>query len=343
MEICGDSSGIDVVCAGESMAMFVPELSGSPTSESRYRISVAGAESNVATYLAMLGVRAAWVSHVGADPFGDYILEELGRRGVDVSHTFADSSRPTGVAFKDRSEEQTLVRYYRAGSAASDMGAETARTVHDLDAKLVHLSGITPALSSSCKGFVHDVMKSRRDNARVSFDVNWRPVLWKDGNNESILTFARAADIVFVGLDEAQALWGSADASEVRRLLHEPEILVVKQGSDGATVFHHDQWSFIPALTVDVVEPVGAGDAFAAGFLAGQLAGMSVERSARLGTILASSTLSVATDVSDLPAWEYVEELLQLEDEEWQGKCFALTDEKGKFGVSNSQSRTANS
>jgi 2-dehydro-3-deoxygluconokinase len=322
-------SAADVVCVGESMAMLVPENPGAMGSGTVFRLSVAGAESNVAAYLSMLGTEVSWISKVGDDPFGRFLLDEISSFGVDVGHTVRDPKRPTGVAFKDRSEAQTKVWYYRSGSAASTLGPEAARLVGSLGARVIHISGITSALSASCRDFLAEVISTRAAGAAVSFDVNWRPALWKDdGGPAAMLDVARAADIVFVGLDEANALWGSTDPAEVRRLLPDPEFLVVKQGAEGCTVFrrdefHRDERIFVPALVVDVVEPVGAGDAFAAGFLSGYLGGMTIRDAGRLGTIVASCSLSVATDIGALPGREYISELLQLTDEGWRGQRFA--------------------
>lgn len=311
--------------------MLVPENPGRIGSDTLFRLSVAGAESNVAAYLSMLGTGAAWVSKVGDDPFGRFILREISARGVDVVHAGMDARYPTGVAFKDRSEEQTKVWYYRSNSAASTLNEETARLVCSLGAKLIHLSGITSALSPSCKDFMAEVIRARPAGTPVSFDVNWRPSLWKEGGAETMLNFAQSADIVFVGLDEAHALWGSANAGEVRRLLDRPEYLVVKRGAEGATLFRRNEEVFVPALAVDVVEPVGAGDAFAAGFLAGHLAGMTLRDAGRLGTIVASSALSVATDIGVLPGRKYIEELLHLSDEAWNGQRFAAAREESSI------------
>lgn len=324
MEEKSEKSVADVVCVGESMAMLVPENPGALSAGTVFRLTVAGAESNVAAYLSMLGTDVSWISKVGDDPFGRFLLDEIRSFGVDVGHASRDPERATGVAFKDRSEAQTKVWYYRSGSAASTMGRETARLVGALKARVIHISGITPALSPSCRDFLAEVISTRGAGTAVSFDVNWRPALWKDdGGPAAMLDVARAADIVFVGLDEADALWGLTDPLEVRRLLSDPEFLVVKQGAEGSTVFHRDEWVFIPALVVDVIEPVGAGDAFAAGFLSGYLRGMTIREAGRLGTIVASCSLSVVTDIGALPGREYISELLQLTDEGWRGQRFA--------------------
>src|SRR5690606_39209321 len=127
---------------------------------------------------------------------------------------------PTGIFVKNPQGESTRVHYYRRGSAAARMtpGGITG------DARLVHISGITPALSESCRELTEAVMEFE---ATVSFDVNYRPALWRDvGEAAGVLAaLARRADIVFVGRDEAEELWGTATAEDVRDFLPEPRIL----------------------------------------------------------------------------------------------------------------------
>ncbi len=303
--------------------MLVPEARGHFGSESLFRLSVAGAESNVAAYLSMLGAQVSWVSKVGDDPFGHFMLKELRGLGIDVERTDIAREFPTGIAFKDRSAAQTKVWYYRSGSAASTMDETAAQTVSSLGSKLIHLSGITLALSPTCESFMREVVRTKHADTRISFDVNWRPALWTKSGSQPVLDFAQSSDIVFVGLDEAQALWGSQDEVAVRRLLDSPEILVVKRGADGSTIFHGNEKVAVPALSVNVVEPVGAGDAFAAGFLSGYLAGMPMRNCGRLGTIAADTALSVEIDIGALPAREYIEELLALPEEAWMRAQFA--------------------
>lgn len=308
----------DVACAGEAMAMFVTEHTGPLTEDTRYRISAAGAEANVARYLARLGASSAWISRLGADPFGDFIVAEMARDGVDVSAVERDANRPTGVAFKERRPAGTAVHYYRRDSAASALGASAAARAWALEPRILHLSGITPALSEDCRAFMTAAVDARPRDGVVSFDVNWRPALWPGSDSGVLRTIAQAADLVFVGLDEAQSAWGLGDVAAVRAAIDGPSILVVKRGAGGCTVFDGDRRIEVPALRVDVTEPVGAGDAFAAGFLHGWLSGADPKHAARMGTIVASSALSVHTDVGALPGREYIEGLLALGDDEWE-------------------------
>ncbi|MFJ4918907.1 sugar kinase [Streptomyces sp. NPDC088725] len=318
-----ESTGGPVVCVGETMAALAPDPVAPLGSADLLRLDVAGAESNVAMYLADHGVPVRWVSAVGDDPFGQRIRERVAAFGVDVSGVRTDPSRPTGLLVKDPGADGTRVHYYRRGSAASALGPELLRTEAVRGAGLVHLTGITPALSASCRALAEAALAAERPYT-VSFDVNHRPALWPDDSApRTLLSLAGRADIVFVGLDEAQALWGDGltDAAAVRNLLFGPHTLVVKDGPRDATAFVGAASHTVPALTVDVVEPVGAGDAFAAGFLAGLRRYDDPVRALRLGHLTAVSALGVASDHGPLPPADRTAHLLGADEEEWDCQC----------------------
>lgn len=311
-----------VACIGETMAALVPDPVAPLEGAAQLGVRIAGAESNVAVYLADHGVPARWVSALGDDPFGRRILSEVAASGVDVSGVRTDPHRPTGLLVKDPGTETTRVHYYRRGSAASALTADVLNDDAVRTAGLVHLSGITPALSPGCRDLVAALLEvpAAERPRPVSFDVNHRPALWPDGTAPDVLLgFARQADITFVGLDEAQALWGAGltDAAAVRDLLPRPRLLVVKDGGLSATAFEGDRVHTVPAPRVAVVEPVGAGDAFAAGFLAGLLRGEEPVRALRLGHLTAGAALRVTGDHGPLPAPARLAALLDAGDEEW--------------------------
>jgi 2-dehydro-3-deoxygluconokinase len=178
------------------------------------------------------------------------------------------------------------------------------------DAPLLHISGITAALSVSCAGLVEAILATPRPGRLVSFDVNLRPVLWTDRDPAVLLDLARRADLVFVGADEAEAICGVADPDDVRRLLPEPRTLVVKQGPDGAVGIEGAQRIHVPAVPVEVAELTGAGDAFAAGFIAATLRGLPLRDRLRLGTLTAASALRVRGDLGTMPDSEAVARFL---------------------------------
>ncbi|MCP3804249.1 sugar kinase [Allokutzneria sp. A3M-2-11 16] len=293
------------------MAVFVPAPGDRTWIE-----GVGGAESNVACHLASRGFRSRWVSALGQDSFGRAVLSRVRAAGVDTADVHIDPTRQTGLYFK----EPGAVTYYRRGSAASALGPDLLDRISLAHTRLVHVSGITAALSPSCLGLLRAVLRDRRGDYRVSFDINWRPALWEHGGGPELLReLADSADIVLVGSDEAEALWGTDDPAEVRALLPGPETLVVKQGADGATLMESGQRVFEPALAVDVVEPVGAGDAFAAGFLASTLDGQGAGRRLRAGHLSAAGTLLTHEDVGEqLPA-ELASALLDADEPAWRG------------------------
>ncbi|MDT0612944.1 sugar kinase [Streptomyces lancefieldiae] len=309
---------VDVVALGESMVTFLPSRPGRLADVPSFDRAIGGAESNVACVLAAAGHTTRWISRVGADGFGDHLVEAVGAYGVDVSAVRRDPDRPTGVYFRtagDRATDDHEVAYYRAGSAASAMSVRTM----DLDAirsgRVLHLSGITPALSADCLDLMRALTARAPGRPLVSFDVNHRPGLWRDGDGPAVLLeLARGADLVFVGEDEA---WDMGGPEAVRAALPEPELLVVKQGAAGATAFHGEHVTSVPALRVDVVAAVGAGDAFAAGFLSATLRGLPVRERLRHGHLTAAAALTVPGDLAAPPARHHADRLAALDDAAW--------------------------
>jgi 2-dehydro-3-deoxygluconokinase len=263
----------------------------------RMVLDAGGAESNVAICLAQAGRRVAWVSRLGADSLGRMVSGRVAGAGVDVSLVTIDPGAPTGLYLR----EPGRVWYYRAGSAASRLTSDIWAADALRHARIVYLTGITPALSASCYELVAGALTERPiAGARYVFDVNHRPALWPPGRAARVLAdLARRADIVFVGRDEAAALWGTSSPGDVRALLAEPEVLVVKDAGTGATSYGRRGRAHVAALEVEVVDPVGAGDAFAAGYLHGLLGGADEPERLARGHRFAACVLCVAGDIAD--------------------------------------------
>ena len=283
----GLMTSFDAITIGETMVALVPDDAQPITGDSRMVLRVAGAESNVATSLARLGHQVSWMS------------------AVTVSN-----DAPTGIFAKNPQGESTRVHYYRKGSAASRMDRSVLEQIGD--ARLVHISGITPALSESCRELTDAVMDL---DATISFDVNYRPALWASvADAASVLAdLARRADIVFVGRDEAEVLWGTATAEDVRAFLPEPRILVVKDAAIEAVSFDEEGTVRVPSRRVEVVEPVGAGDAFAAGWLSGYLSERTDVQCLKLGHLLASRAVQIVGDCPPAPTPEEIDAILMEE------------------------------
>ncbi|MCK7627431.1 sugar kinase [Streptomyces sp. RS10V-4] len=330
------------------MVTFLPTVPGPLADVPAFERAIGGAESNVACALARAGHATRWVSRVGADGFGDHLLREIAGHGVDTRAVRRDPARPTGIYFRtagDRATAAHEVAYYRAGSAASAMAPGTVDLAALRTGRVLHLSGITAALSEDCLGLLRAAMARpapgtgtgpgtiggtplRPGRPLVSFDVNYRPHLWTGGRGPRVLLdLARTADLVFVGADEARAAWGLPDPRAVRAALPEPETLVVKLGRAGARVFRHAPGSpgrdeesagtLVPAPAVEVVAAVGAGDAFAAGFLSATLRGAPLRTRVRYGHLWAAAALTVPGDLAAPPARALADRLAALDDTAW--------------------------
>ncbi|GLF94366.1 sugar kinase [Streptomyces yaizuensis] len=336
-----DVTDTDVICLGESMVTFLPSRPGRLADVPSFDRTIGGAESNVACALAAAGHRARWVSRVGTDGFGDHLIRAIGAYGVDTGAVGRDPARPTGVYFRtatDRSTDAHEVVYYRRGSAASAMSPATVPPAALAGARVLHLSGITAALSGDCLDLMRELTTRRPGRPLVSFDVNHRPGLWRDPDGARVLLdLARGADLVFVGEDEAADAWGLIGPDAIRAALPEPAAVVVKQGAQGATEYARDGFTAPeapdptagdagdagetvtrePAPVVEVAAPVGAGDAFAAGYLSALLRGLTARDRLRHGHLMAAAALTVPGDVAVPPATGHADRLAALSGDAW--------------------------
>lgn len=295
----------DVVTFGETMVVMVPERSGPLKHVHQFRKGVGGAESNVAVGLARLGHDAAWASRMGADPHGEFVRSFVRGEGVETLVTM-DEAAPTGVLFKERrGVGDPRVFYYRQHSAASRFGPADLPAMDG--AEWLHITGITPALSPSCREATFAaVERARESGTRVCFDPNVREALWDDPAEmrETLLDLAGQADLVVPGVGEGAAMLGADDPAAIADAFHERgvEQVVVTQGGNGAYASDDDTAAEIPPAPVEtVVDTVGAGDGFVAGLLAGLLDGDSLEAAARQGAAVGAFAVTVDGDVEGLP------------------------------------------
>lgn len=297
------TAALDLLAIGETMVMVTPAGAGRLEEHGQYLLRPGGAESNVAAHLAQLGLRAGWASAVGADPLGRIVTQSLAAVGVDIRLVEYDEKRPTAVYFKDPTPAGTKVYYYRRGSAASALGPEVPAHWRGQPARVVHVSGITPALSASCRKLVEAIVVDRAlGDAVVAFDVNHRAALWRSDAASQLRHLAESADVVFVGRDEAESLWGTTTPDSIKELLPQPRHLVVKDGANEAVAYTPGGRFAVPARRVDnIVDVVGAGDAFAAGWLAAMLDARDETVRLQVAHFVASQVLMSPTDHAALP------------------------------------------
>lgn len=297
----------DVLTLGETMVLLNPHESGPLRHSMDFRKRIGGAESNTAIGLARLEHRAAWMSRLGEDPHGQYVRDTIRGAGVDTQHVTFDSEAPTGIMFKERREiGESSVFYYRDGSAASRMTPDDLPEEALANTEYLHLTGITPALSDSCRALVRDAIDlANQHGLTVSFDPNLRFKLWDPpAMRETLLPLIEACDIVLPGIEEGEVLLDTDDPETIAeefRSLGATEV-VVKLGAEGAFVASDSIAQRVGAYEIDrVVDPIGAGDGFAAGYLSGRLDGLSPDRATDRATAVGALATTVTGDIEGLP------------------------------------------
>lgn len=296
--------GSTLVTLGEIMGLLTPVGVGALHHARDLRLSIAGSESNVAIGVSRLGGRAVWIGRVGRDEIGELILRELRAEGVTVHAT--DDAAPTGLMLKTRrTAEVTRVSYYRSGSAGSRLAPEDIDEDCVRAAGVLHVTGITPALGVAPAAAVHAAVEiARSAGVPVSLDLNYRAALWDRATAANVLRdLVKQADVVFAGEHEA-ALVVDADTPErAARALAElgPQQALVKLGARGSVAVIEGTVHHRAALPVRALDPVGAGDAFAAGYLSELLAGAPPVQRLTSATAMGAFAVTVAGDWEGLP------------------------------------------
>ncbi|PRY58248.1 2-dehydro-3-deoxygluconokinase [Knoellia remsis] len=297
-----------VLCCGEPLVVLSTHPGDDLETAAELHVGVAGAELNVALHLARLGMDVRFAGAVGDDPFGDRVRAALVREGVDDSGLHEVPGHPTGVYFKQRvggAGNGSAVHYYRAGSAATSSWPLTDDDLHGVGH--VHVSGVSAAVSPSFLARLEQLTAPER-SWTVSFDLNHRPALWPaDDAGRVLRALARRCDIVLVGLDEAAEVWGAQTREEVREHLPEVPEIVVKDGPDPASVWADGAWTTSEPVPVVVVELVGAGDAFAAAYLASRLSGHGPGAAMQSGHVLAAHVIAETGDQGSPDAEAYTQ------------------------------------
>lgn len=307
---------------GETMGLVRAAEPGRLEQVNDLRLGIGGAESNVAIGLARLGVPVRWAGRVGDDGVGRRIARELRAEGVDA-HAIVDPGAPTGLMLKHAYAGRTIVDYYRAGSAGSRFAPADAEELDLTGVGLVHVTGITLAISESARAAaLRLVDRAREAGIPVSFDVNHRSRLWEAETAAPLYrALAERADVLFAGVEEAEiALSGLEDTQDSpRELAHRLLALgageaVLKLGADGCFAATREEEVRVEAHPVTVVDTVGAGDAFVAGYLAELLAGGTLAERTGLGAVAGALACASPGDWEGAPTRRDVQDALAGKD-----------------------------
>ncbi len=308
---------MDLVTFGESMLVLSPQAHGPLRHVHTFEKSIGGAESNVATALAKLNHTVVWFSKVSNDEFGRDVISTIRSEGVDTSRVVFDNENNTGLMFKEYYQRSNPnVYYYRKNSAASTICPDDLDEEYIKNAKILHLTGITPALSKSAREAVYKAIEIAKDNGViVSFDPNIRLKLWTiDEAREVLVDIANRADIVMPGLDEAELLLGLTDKDEVCDyfLGKNAKIVAVKLGSKGCYIKTKEESCLAPGYNVAdiIIDTVGAGDGFAAGFLCGYLDNLSLSEIGEYANGMGAMATLASGDMTGYPCFDQLMEFI---------------------------------
>jgi 2-dehydro-3-deoxygluconokinase len=295
-----------LITLGETMAKLVGAAVGPLRHARTLSLGVAGAESNVAIGVRRLSMPAMWIGRVGDDELGRLVASTLRSEGVETV-AVSDPGAPTGLMLAERrSADLRRVAYYRAGSAGSRLCADDVPLAAVRAAGLLHVTGITAALSHSANDAVQAaVHTARAAGVPVSLDANYRAALWTRADAARALRpLAEQADIIFAGLDEARLLIDEASADRAARELASlgAGTAIVTLGASGAIACVDGDLIRAPAVPVTAIDPIGAGDGFVSGYLAGLLDGLSTEACLNLAVRSGAFAVTVEGDWEGLPS-----------------------------------------
>lgn len=313
---------LDLVTIGETMALFTPNRQGYLRYANEYSRSFVGSETNVSIGISRMGYRAGWISRVGKDEFGKAMIMALKGESIDLSFVTEDEEASTGLMFKEYLRRgKARVFYYRRHSAASKIGIEDIDKNYIRRAKYLFVSGITPALSVSCREAVFYAIKvAKESNVQVVFDPNLRRSLWDENDSRTtLIEIAKNADYILPGIQEGEFLFHTDNVNQIGRKFLEmgASVVVIKLGKDGALYLSKKENKYVPSYSVEeVIDPIGAGDAFAAGFISGLLDNLSLYDSVKRANAFGALATQVRGDIEGLPEREQLAQFMGMDKED---------------------------
>lgn len=307
-----------VILVGEPMALFIAEEEGPLDKVTNFTRSAAGAEMNVAIGLRRLDHQVCYITKLGKDPFGKYLIDFLSNEGIDTSKICFDDCYPTAFQLKERtSVGDPKVAYYRNGSAASNLKVDDIDSIDMSGFNHFHLTGIFPAISDiSRSSMLYLIEKAKNNGLSTSFDPNLRLSLWKN-NDEMVKIINKIAfrcDTVLPGISEGKILTGYDNEKDIADfyIKHGVKNVVIKMGPKGAYVKTPTQEDYIEGYEVEhVVDTVGAGDGFAVGFISGLLEGKPIHECVSRANAIGAMQVMVEGDNEGLPTREKLERFMK--------------------------------
>ena len=295
----------DLYTLGEVMALFLAIDTDDVATAEKFELSVAGAEANVAVAVTRLGLSASLISRVGTDQLGKNILSSLKSEGVHVDGVkTVDSYTPALV--RNRGQENPIdVTYLRRSSAGSTISVEDIEEQEIASSRWLHVTGISVAISESSASAVSKAMELARNNEiPISFDINLRRKLWSESDaSKALRSLIHDVELVVGGVDEYAVVWGSTDPEENLRLASAAgaKTAIMTAGDQKMRIIHDGERFDVTPEVVETVDPVGSGDAFVGGTIAGILGGLQIREAILQGSKCGALVASQLGDWTGLP------------------------------------------
>ncbi|XXM70770.1 sugar kinase [Lysinibacillus sphaericus] len=307
---------MDVLTIGDALVAFTPSTTGPLRFASNFERTVGGAELNVAIGCSRLGLKTGWISRLGDDEFGKHVFNFVRGEGVDVSEVKLVKGYQTSIYFKEMINSSKINSYYyRNNSPTRTLTSESLNEEYIRETKILHITGVFPAVDPANGEVIMQLLKvAKAHNISISMDPNIRLKLWDEETaKHTLLSYMPYVDILLLGIEEAEILFGTSDSSEVFQLAgsYGVQDIVLKQGAKGAIGQRNGEVSASPAIKdVHVVDEIGAGDGFASGYLYSRIHDYPLEKSLKIANAVAAHVISVNGDNEGLPYKEEVEVML---------------------------------
>ena len=295
----------DLFTFGESLSVFISSDTDSVMSANKFERVTAGAEVNVAVALARLGLKAQYFSRFGNDQLGSVMLADIEAEGVDVSLAKRVDSFTGAMVRNPGKTAPVEISYLRKGSAASTIEPSDILDSYISSTRWLHATGITCAISESgAKTVKHALEKAAQLKVKSSFDLNIRRKLWSEDAARKVLEpLARDVELLIGGEDEYQVVFGQVDPKQILAEVNKRgcKIAVMTKGDQKMRFSIDGNYEEITPPKVVAVDPVGSGDAFTGGVIAGLLSGMSTKRALEQGSICGALVASMFGDWTGIP------------------------------------------
>lgn len=311
----------EVITLGEPLIVYVAEKTGTFSEVETYTRGLAGAELNFSVGITRLGHKISYMTRLGQDVYGKYIMEFIQKEGINSEHIIWDEQHLTGSYLKFKAlKGDPAIAYFRKGSAASYLCRDDVEQINFSKVKMLHITGISAGISKSCcDACKYAIKKAKEKGVFVSFDTNIRKALWdsEEQLRNTLNEIAESCDMILPGIEEGRFLTRLNNPEEIADFYMKKgvKVVIIKLGEDGAYYKTGQKQGIVAGFKVDhVVDTVGAGDAFAAGIVSGLLEGLPLEKAIERGNAMGAIIITSKGDNDILPTKQQLEDFLKTKE-----------------------------